>query len=560
MSIMQWLTALMPILSVFVFLVILRMPATRAMPLSLIITGILAYVFWEMPSTQISASIIEGFIVAFTILFIVFGAILLLNTLKITGAVDAIRRGFMGISRDRRVQVIIIAWLFGSFIEGAAGFGTPAAIGAPLLVALGFAPLPAVVLMLIADSSPVTFGAVGTPMLVGIGKGLEESNELVVNELAKQDVSFTQYIQDIAIQISSIDVIVGSFIPLILVAFLTRFFGENKSWREGLAIWKFALFAGISFTIPALLVATFLGPEFPSIFGGLFGLAIIIPAAKRKFLLPEEPWLFKSDREATATQDSKEDDIESNEKRKPMPLLLAWTPYFIVAILLVLTRVEQLPFKNWLNSEKVTVAWNNILGTDISVDFQPLYLPGTIFIFTVLITFIIMFFLKRSSVNDVTKTLGTSLSTMVGSVIALGTAVPMVRIFINSNVNNAGLAEMPIELANAAAEALGGMWPLIAPFIGALGSFISGSATFSNMMFSLFQFSVADQINASPQTIVALQALGANAGNMICVLNVVAAASVVNLVGKEGTIIRYTLIPMAYYALLSGIIGFLLLL
>lgn len=159
------------------------------------------------------------------------------------------------------------------------------------------------------------------------------------------------------------------------------------------------------------------------------------------------------------------------------------------------------------------------------------------------------------SLKSVKNTVVDSMKTMVGTVIALGTAVPMVRIFINSGMNGADLMSMPMELATLVANAVGDAWPLVAPFIGALGSFISGSATFSNMMFSLFQFSVADQLQMNEQLVLSLQVLGANAGNMICVLNVVAAASVVGMVGKEGTIIRMTLGPMLFYAIATGGIG-----
>ena len=233
-----------------------------------------------------------------------------------------------------------------------------------------------------------------------------------------------------------------------------------------------------------------------------------------------------------------------------MPLYKAWLPYVAVAVLLVLTRVNVLPFKAWLTA--VEVKWENILGTNLSTAFEPLYLPGTVFVIAVLLTV----FYHRMSKEAVKKTLQVSASSMVGTIIALLTAVPMVRIFINSGVNGAGLLSMPMELANLVAEGVGGAWPLVAPIIGALGSFISGSATFSNMMFSLFQFSVADQIGASGQQVVALQVIGSNAGNMICVVNVVAAASVVGLVGKEGAIIRITLLPMLFYVAMAGVIGF----
>ena len=548
MNFIEIITASTPILSVFLFLVILRLPATKAMPISLGITGLLAFLVWKVPVIQIVAASLEGIIIAISILWIVFGAILLLNTLTNSGAMDAIRNGFLGITADRRVQVIIIAWLFGSFIEGAAGFGTPAAIGAPLLVALGFPPLAAVTLALIADSSSVSFGAVGTPIIVGVDQGLRQGASVAPNVAETLGtMQMSDFLQTIAQKAVTMDLFIGSFIPLILVMLLTRFFGENRSWKEGLSLWKFALFAGVSFTIPALIVATFLGPEFPSIIGGLVGLAVVVPAAKRGFLLPVEPWGFGGNEADLVTK--KANPKEQENDKKQLSLGLAWIPYILVALLLVLSRLNVLPIKSILRSVKV--GWSNILGTEISTSFEPLYLPGSIFIVVVLMTA----FLHKMSRRAVKKTFVTSAKTMIGSAIALGTAVPMVRIFINSGLNGAELLSMPMELAILVSNLVGESWPIVAPFIGALGSFISGSATFSNMMFSLFQFSVADQINVSPDTVLALQVLGANAGNMVCVLNVVAAASVVGLLGKEGTIIRYTIGPMVFYSLLSGAIG-----
>jgi lactate permease len=546
MNILEIITASTPILAVFIFLVILRLPATIAMPISYCITAILALLVWKIPFIQIAAGSIEGIIIAVSILWIVFGAILLLNTLSNSGALTSIRNGFLGISRDRRVQLIIIAWLFGAFIEGAAGFGTPAAIGAPLLVALGFPPLAAVSLALISDSSPVSFGAVGTPILVGVDQGLRQGSSVApqVSEALKGQ-PLTDYLQSIAQSAVMIDIIIGTFIPLILVSMLTRFFGNNRSWKEGLSLWKFAIFAGLSFTIPAFVVATFLGPEFPSIIGGLVGLAIVVPAARKGFLLPQKTWDFESNNSEKAIQ-------LTPEKEDLMSLWLAWVPYLLVALFLVLTRLDVLPLKSTLRSFKV--GWQNILGTEIGTFFEPFYLPGTIFIGVIVITF----FLHKMNMKLLYVTFSQSANSMIGSIISLCTAVPMVRIFINSGINHSELMSMPMELATLVSDIVGNGWPLVAPVIGSLGSFISGSATFSNMMFSLFQFSVSDQLLLDSKLILALQVLGANAGNMVCVLNVVAAASVVGMIGKEGTIIRITLLPMMYYVLAAGLIGMML--
>ena len=171
--------SLMPILAVALFLVILRWPASRAMPISYAVAALLALFVWQVSPAQVAAASANGLIVAASLLYIVFGAILLLNTLEESSAIRTIRQGFTNITPDRRIQVIIIAWLFGSFIEGAAGFGTPAAVAVPLLVALGFPAMAAVMSGMIIQSTPVSFGAVGTPILVGVNTGLSADQGIV---------------------------------------------------------------------------------------------------------------------------------------------------------------------------------------------------------------------------------------------------------------------------------------------------------------------------------------------------------------------------------------------
>ncbi|WP_213994680.1 L-lactate permease [Arsukibacterium sp.] len=539
---LQWLTAAMPLLSVFILLVLLRMPARRAMPLSLLICAVLAYLVWQMPAVQLAAAVVEGLVIAATILWIVFGAVLLLNVLRQTGAIDAIKAGFSTISADKRVQLIIIAWLFGSFLEGAAGFGTPAAIAAPLLVALGFSPLAAVVLALIADSSAVSFGAVGTPVLVGIAQGVP-------------DIAADEVLQ-VALTAISIDILVASWLPLLMVVMLTRFFSEQKSWRDGLAIAPFALLSGLAFTVPAYLVALLLGPEFPSVLGALLGLAVICAAARYRVLLPAKPWLFASPLPDTLPGEESiaQQPAQSGLLSKPaMPLWQAWLPYGLVAALLVVSRVPDLPLKQSL--QQLAWQWPAIFGTELSVAVSPLYLPGTLFVLVAVVSC----FLLQGSAGMLLASCRQSGRMLLPSAIALAGAVPMVRIFLQSEVNTAGLPAMPIALATAAADYLADSWLWIAPFVGALGSFIAGSATFSNLMFGSFQQAMAIEASLPLTLVLALQMLGANAGNMICVVNVVAAASVVNLQGREGDIIRYTLWPMLFYCIAASSVAWVLL-
>ena len=292
------LLSLSPILIVFILLVLLKWPAKKAMPIAYLFTAIIAYFVWRMSLDNILASTIQGIIIAISILYIVFGAILLLNVLKNSNALNYIKQGFVSISPDPRIQVIIIAWLFGTFLEGSAGFGTPAAIVAPLLVAIGFPALAAVMSGLIIQSTPVSFGALGTPILLGVNTGLSGEQLNIASNQVQEYLStiginyFPEFLYSIGFYTALIHGIIGTFIPLILVCMLTKYFGKNKSFKEGLEVWKFALVAGLAFTIPYIFTAYFFGPEFPSLFGSIIGMIIIIILAKKQIFLPKKTWTF----------------------------------------------------------------------------------------------------------------------------------------------------------------------------------------------------------------------------------------------------------------------------
>ncbi len=541
--------ALTPLIAAFCLLVVLRLPADRAMPISLLLTGLVGVFIWQVPAIHVLAASVEGLIIAASILWIVFGAVLLLKVLTESGAMATIRAGFTSISADPRAQVVVIAWLFGAFLEGAAGFGTPAAITAPLLVALGFQPLGAVVMALVADSSPVSFGAIGTPVVVGLGQGLQEGGVVVPSVAAVIGaMPLDAYLQAVSVQAITIDIFVGSTIPLVLVVMLTRFFHPCRSWVEGLRAWRFALAAGLAFTVPALGVAVFLGPEFPSLLGALVGLAIMVPLARKGALLPE--WRGGCEGAGAAVPPAGTPNPAGTQNEEAaIPAVRAWLPYGLLGLVLVLTRIDTLPFKSMLQGASISI--ESILGTDIGVSVAPLYLPGAAFVLASLCGMALF----RVKIDQAGAALSGGLHVVARSAIALGAAVAMVRIFIHSGVNDGGLMSMPLALAALAAESTGSAWPLFAPFVGALGAFLSGSATFSNMMFALLQFSTADGAGLPHHLVLAGQMLGSNAGNMISILNVVAAAAVVGLLRQEGRIIQYTVWPMAYYCAAAGVLA-----
>ena len=541
---LQALLAFAPIALSGVLLVGLGWSAKKAMPLVYVVTALIALTAWGVSFNRVAAATLEGIIITVQVLWIIFGALLLLNTLKHSGGIASIRSGFARITPDRRIQVILIAWLFGCFIEGASGFGTPAAVAGPLMVAVGFPALSAVMFGMIIQSTPVSFGAVGTPLLVGVQGGLQR--ESMTQALAAQGQTWADFFNLVVERVALGHAIAGTLIPVFLVFFMTRFFGRNRSWADALPAVPFALFAAFAFTIPYGLAGRFLGPEFPSLLGGLLGLALATLAARAGFLVPKKSWDFADAKEWPADWmgniEMKLDELGSRR----IPTLLAWVPYGLLALILVLSRTLS-SFKAWLLS--VSVGVKDILGeTGISGNFQPLYLPGGVLVFVCLVTIV----LHRMPVADFMKGVRESGGTLIGAGFVLVFTVPMVRIMIQSGVNANELASMPISMARWVAGSVGEVYPFFAPTVGALGAFLAGSNTVSNLMLSQYQYSVAQALGVSGATMVAAQSIGAAAGNMIAIHNVVAASATVGLMGREGQTLRRTVIPTIYYVALVG--------
>ncbi|WP_026220838.1 L-lactate permease [Thiofilum flexile] len=540
------LMAFVPLILAAVLLVGLNWPARRAMPLVFVVTAVIALTAWDMTFNRVLASTLQGLILTGSILWIIFGAILLLNTLKHSGGITAIRSGFSNISADRRIQIIIVAWLFGCFIEGASGFGTPAAVVAPLLVALGFPAMAAVVIGMMVQSTPVSFGAVGTPIIVGVSGGLNKA--AISEQLTAVGSNWDMFYRLITSEVALTHATIGVLMPLFMCAMLTRFFGRNRSWLEGLAVAPFAIFAGLAFVIPYAFAGVFLGPEFPSIIGALVGLAIVVPAARKGFLLPKSTWEFADPKDWPDTWlGSLEIKLDSLTTKNPISIGMAWLPYILLAVLLVLSRVSpelKAFFMNYL-----VIGWSDILGEKgVSGKIEFLYLPGGIMILVVLATF----FLHRMQFNELKAAVSESSRTLLGAGFVLVFTIPMVRILINSGVNLADLPSMPRAMAELVASSVGHIYPFFAPAVGALGAFIAGSNTVSNLMMAQFQFDTANLIGVSGALLVAVQAVGAAAGNMIAIHNVVAASATVGLLGREGQTIRMTIIPTLYYLVAAG--------
>jgi len=576
------LLALLPLATIAVLMVGLYQPATRTMPIAWAVAAVAAFIGWQMSPRFIAAASIRGVLTATRILVIVFGAILLLYTLKQSGAFEVINAGFSSISDDRRVQVILLVFLMGSFIEGAAGFGTPAAIVGPLLVGLGFPPLAAVVVALTGNILAITFGAVGTPLIIGLRDVVFAEGTGAAQQVVQQGgfESVGAYVAQIGVWAAVIHAIVGIAIPFIGVAMMTRFFGEERSIKPALEVLPLCLFAWASFAIPYVATAYFLGPTFPGLLGAMVGLLVVTTTLRAGYFLPDEEWDFGpqehwpdhwvgsiepgegvgttsgGSREGTVAADGGTADFAEMHSQD-MSLGMAWLPYILVAALLVVTRVVT-PIQEFLSTNGVLL-WSNILGTPFSEGVEMLYLPGSLFVLVAVITYA----LHGMDTDGIKASWSEALRNIAPAVVALWFAVATVMIMQRTG-SAVVLETAPIDagmlglLSEITANSTGSLFPFFSGFIGAFGAFIAGSNTVSDILFGLFQFQAAQQIGAPTQIIVAAQAVGGAIGNLVAIHNVVAALTVVGLIGEEGRVIRLELIPVLYYGVATGILTLIL--
>jgi lactate permease len=533
------LLAFLPIALVIVLMVGMNWGSKKALPVGWIVAAIIALTAWKMAPMDVLGYSFLGVQKAIDVIIIIFGAILILNTLKQSGAMTTINNGFSNITKDKRIQVLIIGWMFGAFIEGAAGFGTPAALAAPLLIGLGFPPLAAAMVALILNSTPVSFGAVGTPVFGAMST--------LSTDLAGLGVNTEAYTMALTASVGSIHFVVGTFIPLMAIMLLTKVFGKEKSFKPALQAAPFAIFAGLCFTVPYYIISLTLGPELPSLVGALIGLVLVVFAAKKGFLMPKTVWDFdeksKWEKSWLSTSDT------GNIGEAKMSLLKAWSPYIMIAVILVVTRIPSLGLKEFLNG--LVITFPKFFGIEQAYVLKWAYLPGTIpFILVALVTHV----LHGMNGTQIKAAWKNSFKQVSGAAIALFAGIALVQLMLNSGVNNGGLSSMLAVMAQFLADISGGAYVFVAPFIGVLGAFMSGSNTVSNILFSSLQFQTAALLDMPEVLIVALQVVGGAIGNMVCINNVVAVCATVGVIGMEGQLIKRNAIPMVIYSLAAGIL------
>lgn len=528
------LIAAVPLLLAFFLMVLFNTSASKSIGISLLLTIALVIFVWKMDLLTTAAYAIYGLLKAVDLLVIVAGAIFLQNTLKAVGLMDVIRSGFKQISPDPRIQAIIIAFLFGAFIEGSAGFGTPAALAAPLLVGLGFPAVAACVVSLISNSTPVPFAAVGTPTLTTISN--------ITSQLDASGVSADTFTSAVTHKICMYLGIGGLVVPLLLVSVLVLFFGSERKLKSIVEMIPFSILAALTFIVPYYLLGTYLGPEFASIIGSIIGMFLTVLAAKFRILVPKYIWHFKGE------------DVDADHELEQAPTVrqfaLAWTPYLAIAVLLLVTRMSAFGLKDILKGISIDI--HNILGVEgLDIALQWAYNPGIFpFILVALVTALCCRLpLKRT--GEVAKNTGLQMANLT---VALVAGVAMVQIMMNSGVNTSGLNSMLSQISQLMVDIVGSAFPYMSPVIGIFGAFVSGSCTVSSTLFGPLQYQTAEMLSLSTSTILALQITGGALGNMICINNVVAVTSTTNAPGKEGRIIRLCLLPCLIYCAIVWVV------
>ncbi|NKQ36161.1 MAG: L-lactate permease [Chloroflexi bacterium] len=506
------LLAALPILIILLLMLAARWSAVRAGAVGLLTAIVLAWGVFGYgqsdynniaPAAAAGGVLAEAAFTAGAILWIIFPALCIHQLQTRTGAIDVLRASLERVSPDPRLTVILVAWFFALFIEGAAGFGTTVALAAPLLVSIGFGAVTAVTMALIGHALGASFGAVGTPILPQIA-----ATGLSGLELSRATGLYHS--------------LLGWFLLFIVVMIAAK--ALKKKGREPVQpIWGWTLLAAALFLLSFFAISRWVGPELPTLGGALLGGLLFVAALRLA-----QKWRGGADRSAAAGQPG----ISGRD------LLRAASPYLILVGLILFTRLI-FPVRQALTG----VMWQWVWLDSFRGSIQLLYHPGTM----LFLAFLLGAFWQRAKLSDV-KAAMTETAVQLGPVaVALLVMLALSRLMVH-----AGMIDT---LAVAAAGVAGQTWPLVAPWVGMLGTFVTGSATASNVLFTDLQQATARNLGLPVLTIVGAQGFGAAVGNMIAPHNIIAGGATVGLSGQEGLIMRRTMGVGLIYAALGGLIA-----
>ena len=528
MDVLSFVLALVPILWLVVVLLVFRWPAWRAAAGSLVLSCVLAALWWHLGALEVATAVAEGFLMAlWPIVIVIIAAVFTYNLCVRTGAMDVIGRMITSVSADRRILALLIAWCFGGFMEGMAGFGTAVAIPAGMLAALGYPPLSAVLMCLLANGVPTPYGSIGIPTV--------SLADLVGLDAA--DLAFTQMVQLAPFFIVA---------PVLIVLVAGKDVPGSGVAQRLRGVIGVALAAGVSFTVPALAVAALVGPELTVVVGSICSLGVTAAlgrAVERRGALDEAYRLGTGESaEAGPSAGAPESAPTGSQTSSPAdapaaPLTLgaalrAWSCFILIFLLLLGTSKLVAPVNAALAplSTTLTVYSGPNPG---SLSFSWVNTPGVLIMVAALVGGAIQGATPRVMGEVLVATVKQMLPTVATMLAVLGCAKVM------------GYAGMISSISAFCIAVAGGLYPLLAPWIGAVGTFVTGSGTSSGMLFGQVQAQAAEALGADPVWTVGLNSLGVAAGKMLSPQTLAIGLAAVRVRGKDAELLR----AVAPYAL-----------
>ena len=526
-----WLSsaiALIPIVFFFLALAIFRLKGSVAATITVALALLVALFAYQMPAVTAFASLVYGFFYGlWPIAWIIIGAVFLYKISVKTGQFNIIRSSILSITEDQRLQMLLVGFAFGTFLEGAAGFGAPVAITAALLVGLGFKPLYAAGLCLIVNTAPVAFGAMGIPIIV-------------------------------AGQVSGVDTMeisqmVGRQLPFMVPIVLFWIMGIMDGWRGIKETWPAVIVAGGSFALAQYLTSNFVGPELPDItaaIAALVSLTILL-----KFWKPKHIFRF------SATEGNVDDSLLADQQQQYSlgQIAKAWSPFMILTVMVTIWSIK--PFKDLFSKDGALHDWvisipvpyvhqlvqkmppvvAEIKDYDAIFKFDWFSATGTAIFIAALITILFLKMQPKQAVLTFAETLN-ELKTPIYSI-----GMVLAFAFI------ANYSGMSATLALALAHT-GKAFTFFSPFLGWIGVFLTGSDTSANALFAALQATTAQQIGVPEVLLVAANTSGGVTGKMISPQSIAIACAAVGLVGKESDLFRFTVKHSIVFTIMMGII------
>ena len=522
------LIALIPIIFFFLALAVFRLKGSVAGTITVVLALLVSLFAYQVPVTIAFASMIYGFFYGlWPIAWIIIGAVFLYKISVKTGQFNIIRSSILSITEDQRLQMLLVGFAFGTFLEGAAGFGAPVAITAALLVGLGFKPLYAAGLCLIVNTAPVAFGAMGIPIIV-------------------------------AGQVSGVDTMeisqmVGRQLPFMVPIVLFWIMGIMDGWRGIKETWPAVIVAGGSFAIAQYLTSNFVGPELPDITAAIASLVTL--TILLKYWKPKHIFRF-------ADQDTSIDEnLEAQKQQKYSigQIAKAWSPFMILTVMVTIWSVK--PFKDLFTKDgalhdlvisikvpylhqlvqKMPPVVPEIKNYDAIFKFDWFSATGTAIFIAAVITIL---FLKMKP-KEAVVTFGETLNELKTPIYSIGMVLAFAFI--------ANYSGMSATLALALAHT-GKAFTFFSPFLGWVGVFLTGSDTSANALFGALQATTARQIGVPEVLLVAANTSAGVTGKMISPQSIAIACAAVGLVGKESDLFRFTVKHSIVFTIMMGIL------